>query len=144
MFHKKTTKQQPPMRSLTINPLLCSVQTCRSPDLRKGVQGKAGRSIRLLPNVPHLCIQMPRAGSSLPHSIFFIYLTNDSQPSVFTQCLLPFLSLFPCPMEPSVPEGSLFFFAGGDGDQLLGGFGNVVCTLDYLLGKQLVVHCTGR
>lgn len=30
---------------------------------------------------------------------------------------------------------------GGDGDQLLGGFGNVVGTLDHLLRYQLNVGC---
>lgn len=44
---------------------------------------------------------------------------------------------------PPVCVGSLFFLAGGDGDQLLGGLGDVVGALDDLLGEQLVVHGGG-
>lgn len=35
---------------------------------------------------------------------------------------------------------SLLLLASGDGDQLLGGLGDVVGTLDDLLGQELVVH----
>lgn len=35
---------------------------------------------------------------------------------------------------------SLLLLTSGDGDQLLGGLGNVVGTLDDLLGQELVVH----
>lgn len=54
---------------------------------------------------------------------------------------LPFHSSVP----PSFPfrSPSLFFFTGGDGDQLLGSLGNVVGALYDLLGEELVVHRGG-
>lgn len=41
-------------------------------------------------------------------------------------------------------ERSLFLLSGGDGDQLLGGLGDVIGALDHLLGQQLEVHRRAR
>ncbi len=68
---------------------------------------------------------------------FFSRLPDQRFPAV---SFLRFLSLCPCPVD----GGSLFFLTGGDGDQLLGGFGDVVGALDDLLGEELEVHRTGR
>lgn len=74
--------------------------------------------------------------------LFSIHLTNDSQPSVLL--FSPVSQSLPLPGGPQCARGSLFFLAGGDGDQLLGGFGDVIGALDDLLGEELVVHRTGR
>ena len=42
-------------------------------------------------------------------------------------------------LPPSI-VGSLFLLASGNGDELLGGLGDVVGALDDLLREELVVH----
>lgn len=73
--------------------------------------------------------------TSLPPS--FHHPDHHSQLPV---CVFVHLVYFPARWPPDVLRGSLFFFAGGDGHQLFGSFGDVISTLDDLLGEELVVH----
>lgn len=54
---------------------------------------------------------------------------------------------FPIPQDPWLPPSggaaSLLLLTSGDGDQLLGGLGYVIGTLDDLLREELVVHGDG-
>lgn len=70
-----------------------------------------------------------------------LYCSSPPPPPLSSSPTLPFHSSVP----PSFPfrSPSLFFFTGGDGDQLLGSLGNVVGALYDLLGEELVVHRGG-
>lgn len=90
----------------------------------------------------------PGGRSWIRHPFFsrlhlFFHLPDQRFPAVSFCSFLRVLSLAParwtCPAG-----GSLFFLAGGDGDQLFGGFGDVVGALYDLLGEELVVHRTDR
>lgn len=77
------------------------------------------------------------------HLHLFFHLPDQRFPAIGFCSFSPVSQSLPLPGRPRCAGGSLFFLAGGDGDQLLGGFGDVVGALDNLLGEELVVHRTG-
>ncbi len=90
----------------------------------------------------HLCVQLDSSPFLFPSSSFF----PSTWPTIPSRQFLLFSpGSQSCPARWTCPAGgSLFFLAGGDGDQLFGGFGDVVGALDDLLGEELVVHRTDR